>query len=132
MFEVGQKVVCIDDKFTARVSEMFAELPKEGVTYTVRAVRLGRTNPGFLAPEVPREATVQLLLVELRNGADPAHNHRGELGFNAERFRALRRQPKGPQEEPEDEPYQDSAAYRGEEPGIRGVKRQGNFTHTNP
>lgn len=37
----GQKVVCIDDKFPEAVNRLYKELPKEGHTYTIRAMGVG-------------------------------------------------------------------------------------------
>lgn len=37
-FPVGQKVVCIDDRFTSAVFEAFDRVPKAGHIYTVSAI----------------------------------------------------------------------------------------------
>jgi hypothetical protein len=98
--QVGKKVVCVDDVFPAWVYDVYKELPVKDVTYTVREVRLGRTQWGVMkdgklvkngASET--SATVALLVEELHNPDDPwgPTNNKGgvELGFNSERFREL-------------------------------------------
>ena len=86
--QVGQKVVCVDDRFPTPLAKYYANLPVKGRTYTIRAVFLGRrvmhTTPGAADGEIG------LLLQELRNGPDPRNKHGQELGFNSERFRPLR------------------------------------------
>ena len=44
MFLKGQKVVCIDDDFTAGARLLFKHLPVRDVVYTVRDVYVGRGN----------------------------------------------------------------------------------------
>ena len=84
MFSKGQKVVCINDQFPGWVAEFFDQLPVKGRTYTVRAVCLRReTLKGS------EEATIALLLEELRNLEDPTHKDKQELAFKAERFAPL-------------------------------------------
>jgi len=80
-FEVGQKVVCIDDKFPQWILPLYTALPKEGVVYVIRDVRLG------VRPDC-RTGDISLLLVGLvnpRSDSRPAH----ERGFSQERFRHL-------------------------------------------
>ena len=87
----GQKVVCINDRFPAVVKAIYKQLPVKGVTYTIRAVFLGREK----VVKAGDSATVGLLLEELVNPPDPLHKGQQELGFNSERF--------APQEELPDE-----------------------------
>ena len=86
----GQRVLCVDDQFTAHVRQVYQNLPKKGVTYTIRAVYLGR---GQLAPATPGESDgeVGLLLEEVRNQDAEARFSRGgfEPGFASIRFAEL-------------------------------------------
>lgn len=81
----GQKVVCINDSFSAMVRAIYKQLPTKGVTYTIRDVFLGREK----VVKAGDSATVGLLLVELVNPPDPLHKGQQELGFNSERFAPL-------------------------------------------
>jgi hypothetical protein len=85
--QVGQKVVCVDDRFPTPLAKYYINLPVKGKTYTIRAVFLGRrvmhTQPGAADGEIG------LLLQELKNGPDPRNKHAQELGFNSDRFRPL-------------------------------------------
>lgn len=81
MFTLGQKVVCIDDKFMDSIRKLYTQLPVEGVTYVIRDIRLGIHFPG-------RQGDVSLLLIGLVN---PKANSRAALerGFSETRFRPL-------------------------------------------
>jgi hypothetical protein len=87
--QVGQQIVCVDDSFPKPLAKYYAQLPVKGVTYTIRAVFIGRavmhTAPGAADGEIG------LLLKELVNGPDPRNKFGQELGFNSERFRPLQR-----------------------------------------
>lgn len=85
----GQKVVCINDRFSAMVRALYKQLPVKGVTYTVREVFLGREK----VVKAGDSATVGLLLEELVNPPDPLHKGQQELGFNSERFAPLQEVP---------------------------------------
>ncbi len=85
----GQKVVCINDQFSAIVRAIYKQLPVKGVTYTIREVFLGREK----VVKAGDSATVGLLLVELVNPPDPLHKGQQELGFNSERFAPLEELP---------------------------------------
>ena len=85
----GQKVVCINDQFSAIVRAIYKQLPAKGVTYTIREVFLGREK----VVKAGDSATVGLLLVELVNPPDPLHKGQQELGFNSERFAPLEELP---------------------------------------
>ena len=78
-FSVGDKVTCVDDKFDAKVRELYTALPVEGRTYVVRAVRLGIRSDC-------KTGDLSLLLVGLNN---PHANSRSglERGFSETRFR---------------------------------------------
>lgn len=85
----GQKVVCINDSFSAMVRAIYKQLPVKGVTYTIRDVFLGREK----VVKAGDSATVGLLLEELVNPPDPLHKGQQELGFNSERFAPLEEVP---------------------------------------
>jgi len=78
---VGQKVVCIDDRFDAVALALYTAFPVKGVTYVVRDVQLGiRTDC--------KTGDVSLLLVGVMN--PHATSRAGlEFGFSADRFRPL-------------------------------------------
>lgn len=95
MYQEGQKVVCIDDKFDPWVYDLYRSLPKKNNVYTVRAVGSGRSNPKFSVDADARlrmvgaEFDILILLHELRNPDDPHSSAKQELGFRAERFAPL-------------------------------------------
>lgn len=95
MFEAGDIVVCINDKFEPWVYDLYTQLPKKDEVYHVRDCALGRGNPSFALNEdadlkmVKAEFAYTVLLEELHNGPDPYSNPEQELGFNAERFRLV-------------------------------------------
>ncbi len=76
----GDHVVCIDDKFPLGITKLYTALPKDGVSYVIRDVRLGINLAG--------EGDISLLLVGLVN---PKANSRAALerGFSSIRFRPL-------------------------------------------
>lgn len=82
--QIGQRVVCVNDRFEAWVHEYYDQLPVKGQTYTIRAVSLGRGT--LVGSEM---AEVKLLLEELHNGTDPHHKGNEELGFRSDRFAPL-------------------------------------------
>lgn len=79
-FDIGQKVVCIDDRFHPQIAALYTALPKEGSAYVVRDVRIGIHHPGG-------QGDVSLLLVGVVN---PKANSKASLerGFSETRFRA--------------------------------------------
>lgn len=83
-FEIGQKVVCINDSFEDWVLKLYTCLPKKDAVYVVRDVRIGAT---FEKGE--RKGAISLLLVGLVNPSVPSNSSLAERGFNAERFRSL-------------------------------------------
>ena len=91
----GQKVVCVNDAFSAAVRALYQQLPVKGDTYTIREVFLGREK----IVKGGDTATVGLLLEELVNPPDPFHAGRQELGFSSERFAPLEELP--PEQETE-------------------------------
>lgn len=85
----GQRVVCINDSFSALVRGIYKQLPVKGNTYTIREVFLGREK----IVKGGDSATVGLLLAELVNPPDPFHAGQQELGFSSERFAPLEELP---------------------------------------
>ena len=86
--QVGEYVVCVDDRFPKPLARYYLNLPVRDRTYTVRAVFVGR---GVMHPGPGTDdAEIGLLLEELVNGTDQRHKYKQELGFNSERFRPLR------------------------------------------
>ena len=78
MFLPNQTVVCIDGKFPLGIEQLYAELPKEGNTYTIRDVVPGVGLTG-------EEGESQFLFVNY----GPLNAHGIERGFKAERFAPL-------------------------------------------
>ncbi len=74
-FQVGQRVVCINDRFHGHKRNGFA-LPKQGQVYTIRRL-------------VSRGYGVGLLLNEIQNPERQFINDYGEPGFLAHRFRPV-------------------------------------------
>lgn len=87
MFETGEKVVCVDDKFHPEIAFMFTALPVKGVTYTVRDCEPGRQQ--WVTNQKGWDSVdMKVLLVELVNPVDPStvKGCPSELGFAARRF----------------------------------------------
>ena len=79
-FSIGDKVVCVDDKFPPDISKLYDALPVKDSTYVVRDIRLGIN--------LTLEGDVSVLLIGLVNPkADSKANL--ERGFRADRFRPL-------------------------------------------
>jgi hypothetical protein len=79
-YGIGDKVVCVDDKFPADISKLYDALPVKDTTYVVRDIRLGIN--------LTMEGDVSVLLVGLVN--PKADSKAGlERGFRADRFRPL-------------------------------------------
>lgn len=78
MFDLGQKVACVDDSFPAGVNDIFNALPRKGRVYTVRDIVPGQTWD--------LKGTCAVMLVELEN---LPNRHGIEPGFAVHRFREL-------------------------------------------
>jgi hypothetical protein len=79
-FSIGDKVVCVDDKFPPDISKLYDALPVKDSTYVVRDIRLGIN--------LTMEGDVSVLLIGLVN--PKADSKAGlERGFRADRFRPL-------------------------------------------
>src|SRR5438874_10292620 len=79
MFLPNQKVVCVDGIFPLGIEQLYAELPKEGSTYTIRDIVPGVGLTG-------EEGEVAVYLIEIKG---PLNAHGIERGFKAERFAPL-------------------------------------------
>ena len=79
-YGIGDKVVCVDDKFPPDISKLYDALPVKDSTYVVRDIRLGIN--------LTMEGDVSVLLVGLVN---PKADSKSALerGFRADRFRPL-------------------------------------------
>ena len=88
MFQVGQRVVCVNDYFAKPLVKDYTALPVKGVTYTIRAVYVGR-NIRHPAKAGDGDGEIGVLLVELLNPVDSRSKYQHELGFKAERFSPL-------------------------------------------
>ena len=79
-FSIGDKVVCVNDKFPPDISKLYDALPVKDSTYVVRDIRLGIN--------LTLEGDVSVLLIGLVN---PKADSKSALerGFRADRFRPL-------------------------------------------
>src|SRR3954447_2986060 len=78
---VGQKVVCVDDKFPPEILQFYTALPKKDSVYVIRQVQIGVSWK-------MEEGEICLYLIGLHNPKSATAPFR-ERGFNAERFRPL-------------------------------------------
>ena len=85
MFNVGQKVVLVDDQWPETVRQLYLQLPVVETIYVVRAVRVG-VRADELIMDMRRVLESSLLLVSIYN---PTNKLGVEAGFAASRFRAL-------------------------------------------
>lgn len=79
MFLPNQKVVCVDGNFPVGIEKLYDELPKEGVTYTIRDIVPGIGLTGD-------EGEIAVYLCEIKG---PLNAHGIERGFRADRFAPL-------------------------------------------
>lgn len=79
MFLPNQKVVCVDGKFPLGIEKLYAELPKEAATYTIRDIVPGVGLTG-------EEGETAVYLCEITG---PLNAHGIERGFRADRFAPL-------------------------------------------
>lgn len=79
-YGIGDKVVCVNDKFPPDISKLYEALPVKDSTYVVRDIRLGIN--------LTLEGDVSVLLIGLVN---PKADSKSALerGFRADRFRPL-------------------------------------------
>lgn len=85
MFQVGQKVVLVDDQWPETVRQLYLQLPVLDTVYVVRAVRVG-VKADELIMDLRRVLEPSLLLIGVVN---PTNKLGVEAGFAAHRFRAL-------------------------------------------
>ena len=79
-YGIGDKVVCVNDKFPPDISKLYDALPVKDSTYVVRDIRMGIN--------LTMEGDVSVLLIGLVN--PKADSKAGlERGFRADRFRPL-------------------------------------------
>jgi len=79
-YGIGDKVVCVDDKFPPDIGKLYDALPVKDSTYVVRDIRMGIN--------LTMEGDVSVLLIGLVN--PKADSKAGlERGFRADRFRPL-------------------------------------------
>ncbi len=81
MFEINQKVVCIDDAFGSVHRRHIKEFPIIGNIYTIRDI--------IPAQEANGSETAAVLLHEIVNPPSPIRPEWGECGFMASRFREI-------------------------------------------
>lgn len=83
MFEIGQKVVCVDDKFADWYKKLYSQFPTKDCVYVVRDIRIG-----VMYSEGKKTGAVSVLLIGVVN--PKADSKAGlERGFNSDRFRPL-------------------------------------------
>ena len=89
MFDIGQKVACINDDFSPTIRHIYKQLPRKDEIYTVREVRIGRAQETSVGGA--NDVSFLVLLEELRNPNDPyMHESAGEeMGFRSDRFAPL-------------------------------------------
>ena len=78
MFDVGEKVVCVDGKFPDRIKKLYTDLPKENQVYVVRDIVAGQNYN--------LSATIAVLLIGMTG---QINQHGVENGFSSHRFRRL-------------------------------------------
>lgn len=85
MFNIGQKVVCVDDVFLDEVKKTYMSLPVKDKVYVVRGIVDGQSvNCLVLDYRCSPEPTVYLI------GLNNPTNSKGiEHGFSCNRFRSL-------------------------------------------
>lgn len=76
MFDINQKLVCINDSFPSGINDIFNALPRKGYLYTVRDI--------VPAQDWKLRGTCAVLLRELENRPN---QHGIEPGFQCGRFR---------------------------------------------
>lgn len=84
----GQKVVCINDSWSALTLNFYTALPVKDSIYTIRAVMPGRGNQQMTPPYKFTEE-IAVLLEELINPEYGPEGKKTEAGFNIERFAPL-------------------------------------------
>lgn len=78
MFEPGQTVICVDDKFPPGIADIMNALPREGQTYTVRDIVPGSGWGGRETDQQPAVYLEELVNLPNQHGVEP--------GFACRRF----------------------------------------------
>lgn len=89
MFEIGEKVVCVDDKFDPNTTAQYAYLPTEGEIYTVRDTMPGLDHDQSVATG-QKQVTMAILVEEIENPIPEGFHH--EPAFAGRRFAPLEEQ----------------------------------------
>jgi hypothetical protein len=86
MYEKGNRIICVNDKFEPDIACLFKMLPEKGEIYTVRECTIGTTNPWNGA--IHDNISFKVLLEELINDIDPCtiKGCQEEMGFASHRF----------------------------------------------
>jgi hypothetical protein len=90
VFDVGQKVVCVDDSIHPEIACLYTALPVKHTVYTIRDCEPGRAK--WVSDQKGWDSVdMKVLLAELVNPLDPStlKGCPSELGFAARRFRPL-------------------------------------------
>jgi hypothetical protein len=75
-FQVGQRVICLDDLFPQAVFECYDDVPRRGGVYTVSEILFGKNYcTGLVGPSIRLKETPPI---------DPSQG-----SFSAHRFRAI-------------------------------------------
>jgi len=106
MFQIGQKVVCIDDQFDPLIAQFYHKFPTKNTIYTIRDIRPG-ISPNCETGEV------SVTLDEIYN---PSSKFGIERGYKAERFAPLNNIP--------DEEIKVAEAHEVEKPKERKVREE--------
>lgn len=78
MFDLGEKVVCVNDKFPNGIHDIYNALPRKGKIYTVRDI--------VPAQDFKFQGTAGVLIEELVNRPN---QHGIEPAFQCHRFREM-------------------------------------------
>jgi len=95
MFEPGQPVTCIDDKFPLGIEKLYPSLPVKGELYVIRDI-----VPGVGVDGDRNKGAVCVYLIEIQGSIN---KHGIERGFDGQRFAPLQTD-----DETEEEEYGDS------------------------
>ena len=78
MFNPGEKVVCVDDKFPEWVQKLYTDLPKENQVYVVRDIVPGQ--------QADKSTSAAVLLIGMTGNIN---QHGIVNGYSCHRFRRL-------------------------------------------
>lgn len=87
IYEIGQKVVCMDEDYPDWAFELYRKIPIKGHTYTIRKVTIGRSD---IEDQGTDSLVFCFLFDEIQNPIDPYFKGgKQELGFNESHFMTL-------------------------------------------